>query len=99
MEHALGLWASDTVLDLPLPPAGQLPPHWLCPEGVWAGERLGRFPLTLSAPAGLGGQGCISLTVSDLPQPPGPTRYTFIAPTSTGAQPLGTVIPPAHWWQ
>lgn len=80
-------------LDLPLPPPGQLPPHCFCPEGVWAGKKLGHFPLTFSAPAGLGEQGCVSLTVSELPQPPGPTRYTFTAPASTGAQPLGHCHP------
>ena len=44
MEHALGPWASNPILDLPLPPSGQLPPHWLCPEGVWAGGEAGAFP-------------------------------------------------------
>lgn len=59
-------------------------------------EEAGTFPADLLCPGRVGGQGCVSLTVSELPQPPGPTRYTFTAPASTGAQPLGHCHPACH---
>lgn len=43
MEHALGLWASDIILDLPLPPPGQLPPTGFVQKEWWAGKKLGHF--------------------------------------------------------